>query len=119
MNPVLQPDFRVLSPETISRVLGEAIDLLHSPGVKVGSPEALELLNSSGASVNVDGGIVSIPEELILKCLESVPRKFLLFDLQGEESVEYSGDKVHFNPGSSGVNILDFRFTRAQTITIR
>ena len=107
MNPVLQPDFRVLSPETISRVLGEAIDLLHSPGVKVGSPEALELLNSSGASVNVDGGIVSIPEELILKCLESVPRKFLLFDLQGEESVEYSGDKVHFNPGSSGVNILD------------
>ena len=107
MNPILQPDFQVLSPDTISRVLGEAIDLLHSTGVKVGSPEALEMLHSSGASVDMDGGTVSIPEELILRCLESVPRNFSLFDMLGEKSVEYSGDKVHFNPGSSGVNILD------------
>lgn len=107
MNPDLHPEFRVLSPDTITRVLGESLDLLHFPGVKVGSPEAVELLHSSGASVNMDAGIVSIPEELIIKCLESVPRNFSLVDLQGEKSVQYSGDKVHFNPGSSGVNILD------------
>jgi trimethylamine--corrinoid protein Co-methyltransferase len=27
--------------------------------------------------------------------------------MDGQAAVEYSGDKVHFNPGSSGVNILD------------
>ena len=107
MNPVLQPDFRVLAPETTSRVIGKAIELLQSPGVKVGSPEALDLLQSSGASINKKEGVVNIPEELVHACLDSVPRAFSLFNMDGQAVVEYSGDKVHFNPGSSGVNILD------------
>jgi len=107
MDHKYQPNFRVLSPETISRVLGEAMLLLQSPGVRVGSQEAIELLQSSGATVNAMDGIAHIPEELVLKSLDTVPRAFSLFDRNGKISVEYSGDKVHFNPGSSGVNILD------------
>ena len=107
MDHKFQPNFRVLSQETISRVLGEAMVLLQSPGVKVGSQEAIELLQSSGATINVKDSIAHIPEEMVLKCLETVPRAFSLFDRNGKNSVEYSGDKVHFNPGSSGVNILD------------
>ena len=107
MNTIMQPNFRVLAPETISRVIGEAIELLESPGVKVGSPEALDLLQSSGATITSQEGVVSIPEKLVLECLESVPRSFSLFNMGGEPVVNYSGDNVHFNPGSSGVDILD------------
>ena len=74
MDHKYQPNFRVLFPETISRVLGEAMLLLQSPGVRVGSQEAIELLQSSGATVNAMDGIAQIPEELVLKSLETVPR---------------------------------------------
>ncbi|MCJ7536578.1 MAG: trimethylamine methyltransferase family protein, partial [Anaerolineales bacterium] len=103
----MRPNFQVLSPETIPRIIEEALELLQSPGVKVGSPQALDLLQSSGGIVNQQEGVVSIPEELALQALESVPRDFSLFNLNGEPGVRYSGDIVHFNPGSSGVNILD------------
>lgn len=58
MNPNKQPEFRVLTPETISRIISQAIEILQSPGIKVGSPEALELLQSSGASVIDSDGVV-------------------------------------------------------------
>jgi len=107
MNTIMQPNFRVLAPETISRVIGEAIELLESPGVKVGSPQAQDLLQSSGATITSQDGVVSIPEKLILQSLEAVPRDFSLYSMDGEPVVNYSGDNVHFNPGSSGVAMLD------------
>jgi trimethylamine:corrinoid methyltransferase-like protein len=58
LNPIMQPDFRVLTPDTIARIIGQAIEILQSPGIKVGTPEALELLQSSGASVIDSGGVV-------------------------------------------------------------
>jgi trimethylamine--corrinoid protein Co-methyltransferase len=105
MNSIMQPNFQVLTPQTTSIILSKAIDLLQSTGVMVGSPEAIELLQSSGAQIQ--NGIAKIPEDLIEKTLESVPRHFSLFNLAGAATVNYSDDKVHFNPGSSGVNILD------------
>jgi trimethylamine--corrinoid protein Co-methyltransferase len=50
---------------------------------------------------------VHIPEEVARKALETVPQGFKLFNRDGEPAVDYSGDHVHFDPGSSGVNILD------------
>jgi len=107
MNPILQPELRVLSPDTISRVLEKAVEILKSPGIKVGSNAALELLHSSGATIDSENMLAQIPEELILKCLGTVPRSFSLFSADGETAVDYAGNKTHFNPGSSGVHILD------------
>jgi trimethylamine--corrinoid protein Co-methyltransferase len=39
--------------------------------------------------------------------LKTVPRQFWLYDRQGNRAVNYSGDVVHFDPGSSGVHYLD------------
>ncbi|MGW8143688.1 MAG: trimethylamine methyltransferase family protein [Anaerolineales bacterium] len=103
----MKPAFRVLPDDLIPRVIDEAIDLLNSPGIMVGSPEATELLYSSGADVDRNHGIVKIPEGIISKSLESVPKEFSLYDADGSAAVNYAGDEVHFDPGSSGVNILD------------
>ncbi len=103
----MQPRFEVLPEEIFPRVIEEAIQLLRSPGVKVGSQEAVDLLYSSGAQVSQDDGIVQLPEELVLKSLGSVPRDFYLYNSDGFPSVHYAGNEVHFDPGSSGVHILD------------
>lgn len=97
----------LLSPELIHRILDESFQLLESPGVKVHAAEARQLLADAGALVNEEEQVVKIPESLARRALESVPSHFNLFNQLGEAVVFYGGDAVHFDPGSSGVSILD------------
>ena len=103
----MRPSLQILPEHILPQVVDEALQLLRSPGIKVGSLEALDLLHSSGAIVDRIEGVAQLPEELILRGLDSVPREFALFNSFGESAVQYAGDRVHFNPGSSGVHMLD------------
>lgn len=104
---LMTPKIELLSDELIQKVLDEAFQLLLSPGVKISSAEARQMLGDAGAVIEDDDEIVKIPELLVRKALETAPSQFLLFDLKGRAVVEYGGNRVHFDPGSSGVNILD------------
>jgi trimethylamine:corrinoid methyltransferase-like protein len=101
----MRPNLTLLDIPLIDRILEEAFALLMDPGVRVGAPEAIDLLSSAGA--RVESGIAHIPETLARRALESAPREFGLYDRSGEIAVRYGGDKVHFDPGSSCLNILD------------
>ncbi len=103
--PKMQPKLELLSADLISRILDEAFQLMLDPGIKVQSPAARELLAASGA--RIDGDVAHIPEKAIRKALESVPQGFDLFDRNGRPVAHYGGDRVHFDPGSSGVHVLD------------
>ena len=69
------------------------------------APGAAELLATAGARVNE--GIARIPAHIVRRALESVPKDFLLYSRDGQRAVHYGGDDVHFDPGSSCLNILD------------
>ena len=101
MKPVVQ----LLNQTAISRILSEALQLLQIHGVKVRAPEVIEVLQSVG--VQTTDGVARIPEHVVEKALESVPAQFRLFDRAGNPAVHYGGDEVHFDPGSSCLNILD------------
>ena len=101
----MRPHLELLDSALVSRVLEEAFELLMKPGVRVASPRALELLAAAGATIGE--GVVRIPKDLVSRALESVPRNFWLFDRKGDPAVHYGGDRVHFDPGSSCLNILD------------
>ncbi len=101
----IQPKLELLSLDLIARILDEAFQLMLSPGIKVQSIEARSLLTKAGATAEDD--VVKIPEKIIRKCLDTVPAEFFLYNRQGEPQVHYGGNSVHFDPGSSGVHILD------------
>jgi trimethylamine--corrinoid protein Co-methyltransferase len=101
----MQPKLELLTPELIARILDEAFRLMLEPGIKVQSAEARQLLAESGAQV--EGEVAKIPEKVARAALESVPTTFYLYDRQGNRRVTYGGDAVQFDPGSSGVHILD------------
>jgi len=103
----MQPQLRILSPERITQIIDEAFQLMMKPGIKVQLKEARELLAEVGAQVDEDQQVVHIPEEAARKALETVPHEFYLYNRDGEPTVHYGGDAVHFDPGSSGVNVLD------------
>jgi trimethylamine--corrinoid protein Co-methyltransferase len=73
--------------------------------VKVQSPEARDLLASAGA--RIDDEVVHIPGAVVAAALGTVPRTFTLHDRSGSPAVTYGADAVHFDPGSSGVHVLD------------
>ena len=103
----MQPKIELLTQDLIDRILDEAFQLMMKPGIKVQYAEARELLGSAGCEVDEDNQVVRIPESVARKALETVPNQFILYDREGNPKVTYGGDHVHFDPGSSGVHILD------------
>jgi trimethylamine--corrinoid protein Co-methyltransferase len=103
----MQPKLTLLSDELIQRVLEEAYELLRCPGIKVQNPEARELLAEAGANIYPENQVIGIPASLVHKALESAPREFYLYDHDGNPSIHYGGDSVHFDPGSSGITMLN------------
>lgn len=103
----MKPGIEILSREQIHRVLDEARQLLETVGVKVQSPEARELLYLAGATVNKNTDIVFLPGQVIDSALKQTPSTFFLHDRLGKQTIKYGGENVHFDPGSSGVHILD------------
>ncbi len=101
----MQPKLELLSLELITRILDEAFQLMQSPGIKVQDAEARDMLSAAGVRVN--GEIVHIPEKVVREALKTVPAEFWLYDRGGEPKVRYGGEAVHFDPGSSGVHVLD------------
>ena len=103
----MQPILKLLTPEIVQQVFDEAFQLILDPGIKVQLPEARQLLGDNGAQVDEENQVVRIPESVARKALESVPHEFFLYNRVGEPVVHYGGDSVQFDPGSSGVHILD------------
>jgi len=101
----LQPKLELLTNDLIARILDEAFQLMKKPGIKVQSAEARNSLIMAGATA--EGEVVNIPEKIVRKSLETVPAEFHLYDRSGNPRVHYGGNSVHFDPGSSGVHILD------------
>lgn len=103
----MQPKMELLNQGLIERILDEAFQLMVKPGIKVQSVEARSLLASAGAQVDANSEVVRIPEMVARKALETVPHSFNLFDRDGNFKLFFGGDSVHFDPGSSGVHVLD------------
>jgi trimethylamine--corrinoid protein Co-methyltransferase len=103
----MQPKLSLLTDDLIQRILEEAFQLLLKPGIKVQNEEARELLKAAGVPVDEETLVARIPESIVRKTLETVPRQFQLYDYEGNPRIQYGGDVVHFDPGSSGIAILD------------
>src|SRR5437868_11317621 len=101
----MRPKIQLLGLYVVEKILAEAFELIAKPGVKVDAPEAIELLRDAG--VRVENGVAQIPRGLAETALKSAPREFWLYDRQGNATVHYGGEDVHFDPGSSCVNVLE------------
>ncbi len=103
----MRPTVRFLSDDLITRIIDEAREVLAVLGVEIHNKRVLDLLASHGARVDRDGRHALIPGTLIDLALKTVPDSFKLYDVTGTMACDYSGDKVHFTPGSAAINILD------------
>ena len=103
----MRPTLNLLSGDLIRKIVDEARDLLLRLGVEIHNPGILGMLADHGAKVDLEKTRAFIPEDLADRALATVPRSFKLYDTLGEETHDFSGDRVYFTPGSAAITILD------------
>jgi trimethylamine--corrinoid protein Co-methyltransferase len=112
MSRVWDDEVREMYLTTMTRAQCEkiheaALHILEHTGTIFESHEALELLQKAGAKV--DGQRVFFPHSLVEWALETVPRKFALYDQNGDFCSDVGGWKCLYGTGSDCLNILDHR----------
>jgi trimethylamine--corrinoid protein Co-methyltransferase len=98
---------QLLSEDLVQRTLDEAYILMAEHGIKVQSKEACDLLEGAGARIDWENEVAYIPADVVRKAMSTAPSQFTLYNRQGQPAVTYGGDSVAFDPGSSGVHVLD------------
>ena len=101
----VRPKLELLDRTFIGRIVDEAFQLLTETGIRVETPVVVEMLRGAGAQA--EKGTARIPRPVAEALLASAPKEFFLYDRAGRPAVHYGGDDVHFDPGSSCLNVLD------------
>ncbi len=112
---MIRPKLEFLSPETVTRAIDEAYDLLRDPGVRVHYDPALRLLAEAGATVDLETRTARIPRALAERAVGTAPGSFYLYNLEGQAVVHYGGDDVQFDPGSAAIEFLDYQARESRT----
>ena len=104
----MRPQLKFLSDELIQQIISEARKILSTLGVEIHNETALNLLSDHGAKIDFHKSKAFLNETIIDKALASVPESFKLFNALGKQTNDFSGDNIHFTPGSSALNFLDY-----------
>ena len=118
----MRPQLRVVPDHLIGPILNEARAILAEIGIEVCGARLRQRLLDHGlklARTADDAERVLFPPEVVARAIETAPKAFPLYDREGTLYTELSGDKVHFVPGSSGLNVLDHRTGEIRPSTTR
>jgi len=102
----MQPRFQLLVDDLADRIITEAGIVLAEVGVEIVDDRTRALLAEHG-TVEGDDGRVHLDQGLVQRALGTTPSTFSLFDVMGNETHSFDGQKTHFTPGSAAINVLD------------
>jgi trimethylamine--corrinoid protein Co-methyltransferase len=103
----MKPLFKLLDEDLAERIISEAKLVLAEVGMDIAVDETKQLLAEHGADVDGSDGRVRITDSMVEAALDSAPLSFSLYDVLGEETHSFEGQRTHFTPGSAAINILD------------
>ena len=104
-----RPWFQLLSREQIEAIHLSSLKILEEVGVMIQSDTALELLTNAGADVDPTKKIARIPQHLVKESLVKAPSTIRLYSRDGEHDLLLEGNRVHYDPGSAALYLLDSR----------
>jgi trimethylamine:corrinoid methyltransferase-like protein len=103
----MRPRLRFLDDTLIDRIVSEACEVLENTGIEIKNQNVIDLLCDNGARYVSATSRLFYTRALIERALKSTPSSFQLFDQSGNLTHDFTGDAVHFTPGSSATAILD------------
>jgi len=113
------PRMKILSEESIEKIVDVSFQLLERIGVEVKFKGALELLRSAGCEIDEKRSRVKIPPDLARKAVKSAPSSIKLHSRDGKHNVTLEGDNVFFRTGSAAISILDSETMEIRDLLLR
>jgi trimethylamine--corrinoid protein Co-methyltransferase len=107
-NETFRPKLKILGDKLIEDMISEARELLQKFGIEVENKEAMQLLGDAGVKIDREKKKAYISQDLIDKCLKTVPSSIKVYDREGELALNLEGDNIYFDPGSAGLNVYDY-----------
>jgi len=105
----MRPTIKFLDTKLIEQIISEARHILGTLGIEIHNKDVLAMLADHGAVVENETFKVKLNEDIIEKALKTSPESFKLYDVNGNETHDFSGNNVYFTPGSAALNILDYK----------
>ncbi len=96
-----------LSSAERSRIIEEALGVLEKTGLRLGTCQALNELESTGAQVDRQTGVVRLSPDLVESTVARLPRRVLLAGATPDDDCLLDG-AIHFVPSGSPTVTLDF-----------
>jgi trimethylamine--corrinoid protein Co-methyltransferase len=106
-----------LTGEEVAQVQKAVLQVLWETGVRVEWQPALEVYAANGCNVNFSQRIVKIPEQVLMRALESAPAEFWLRAPDPEFDVHVTLEDVYTVAGSSALYVLDLEGQRRSATT--
>jgi trimethylamine--corrinoid protein Co-methyltransferase len=80
--------FEVLSQTEVERIHAVSMEILAEVGIKVKYKKARDLFREAGATVDEEAMTVKLPEVLIRRAVDQVPKGFTLYGIDGDFRLE-------------------------------
>ena len=114
----LRPRLTMLDGQACLRLHAASCRILDETGVRVYSPDGLELLRRAGA--RIDGDLARLSPEMVDWALAAAPRRFDLYRRDGNEvAIRLDGEATAFGPGSDTLRYLDPRSGERRDFRLR
>jgi trimethylamine--corrinoid protein Co-methyltransferase len=107
MRPKIPNRLEFLTPEQVAAVHQTVLKVLSEVGVRVDWRPALEVYAENGCRVNFEKNIVLIPEEVLMRALQSCPSEFTLYARHPQHHISVTLEDVYTVAGSSALYVLD------------
>jgi trimethylamine--corrinoid protein Co-methyltransferase len=102
--------FTCLSPAERDLVVESALRILERTGMRMKAPRALDALESHGADVDRETGVVRMPADVVRGALAGLPDRLLIAGAVPERDVVFDRRSgPYFNPSACIAKTLDFR----------
>ncbi len=118
MEAEMRPILRFLTDELADKIIEEARRLLCSKGVNLHHELLLRRFSDLGCRIDEGRRWVWFTEDIIDRSLAAAPRQVRLWNLDGTESWDLSGDNVHFTPGSTAIKMVEHKSGRMRLATV-
>jgi trimethylamine--corrinoid protein Co-methyltransferase len=100
--------FGRLSPQQCEKLHNASLEILERTGIRLFESEAVEMLRKTGAFI-ADGNRVRIPASLVEKAFNTVPKRVVLCNRNGERVIFLEDHRTFYGPGSDCLHIIDHR----------
>jgi trimethylamine--corrinoid protein Co-methyltransferase len=107
VNAYQTPLYRGISDDQCRLIHNASLEILERTGVQFYYKPALDLMKKAGCTI--EGNRVRIPPHLVEWALRTSPKQSILYDRQGNPSMQLGDRNSFYGTGSDCLNILDHR----------